>query len=828
MTITESVAVLPPEARKQEVPYHVILWLLGAQPHKNYQGGDGCALELDGKFYPLSGPDYEIVEALGCKLAAELPHRIVTPNDWMQAHRLASKYLAKYDAETGQEPDKKIVMLKDKGGAGYWRMVLPARYLGRELEPVVNPSDSEPGQTRTNSVRIDVTGASVKFDYLLEYDVVYVQRLHDWESYYVLEKLKKAGRRIVYDMDDDIFSLTPDNPAFHVISRDNQQAAVACMKMADVVTTTTNVLQNRLAQVLDGIWPEVIPNALDVDDGWLPTPSTGSPDEIRRIFWQGSATHAEDWQVCIEAVDHIMKEYRNVHLVILGFLPPVVIERLNNPCWKGRVEHLGFNDAETYFQIVKHVRADVGIAPLAPKPFNEAKCLVGDTMVVTEHMGCVPISEVERGDRIWQEDGFKEILATIRYKDRETVRLTTKMGYQIEGTFDHKIRVGVKFRDMARVAIGDRVDMSTFQFPARPLQHIPMPFLRTRSLESADWMTMDESLLPKVEVNEEWARFFGYVIGDGHLEKGNCIAISCDGQDEDIVGWLCDFARRIGLNPDTKPKKSGNGKGVDVKIPSRNLRWMLGKVCGFHGKRGEKAFRVPSVIFSSPQYVVAGFIRGLFEADGTVFATGCSFTSKSRELASGVQFLLLGFGVHSRIKEEWNEKYQKWYYTLILNRQSVDIFHRSIGFCSSRKKAELEEVTSKPHSNAYQEWDGTDEVVDISYGQADVYDVQVPDGEYYMASGFVSHNSPIKWLEYTCIGMPTVASAMEPYGSVIENGENGYLVPPDPDLWYGAVKACLDDPKAAKRVIEAARQEARDCYDIKQVAQCWREVLLPS
>jgi glycosyltransferase involved in cell wall biosynthesis len=214
----------------------------------------------------------------------------------------------------------------------------------------------------------------VKFDYLLEYDTIYVQRLHDWESFYVLEKLKKAGRRIVYDMDDDIFSLTPDNPAFHVISRDNQQAAVACMKLADVVTTTTAVLQHRLAQVLDGEWPEIIPNALDVDDGWLDTDKTGSPDGLKRIFWQGSATHAEDWEVCIGAVDRIMQEYQNVHLVLLGYLPPVVIERLQSQQhWKGKVEHLGFNDVETYFQIIRHVRADVGIAPLSPKPFNEGK-----------------------------------------------------------------------------------------------------------------------------------------------------------------------------------------------------------------------------------------------------------------------------------------------------------------------------------------------------------------------------------------------------------------------------------------------------------------------
>jgi glycosyltransferase involved in cell wall biosynthesis len=214
----------------------------------------------------------------------------------------------------------------------------------------------------------------MKFEELLEYDTIYVQRLHSWESYYVLKNLKKAGRRIVYDMDDDIFSLTPDNPAFHVISRDNQQAAVACMNLADVVTTTTQVLANRLVQVLEqDVEMVVIPNALDTDDGWFPTERTGSLDGNKRIFWQGSATHGKDWEVCIEAIDRLMQEHFNVHLIILGFLPPVVIERLGLQHWSKRVQHLGFNDSETYFKLIHHIKADVGIAPLAPQGFNEAK-----------------------------------------------------------------------------------------------------------------------------------------------------------------------------------------------------------------------------------------------------------------------------------------------------------------------------------------------------------------------------------------------------------------------------------------------------------------------
>ena len=127
-TITDSVAVLPPEARKQEIPFHVVLFLLGAIPHTNYKGKkDGAALELDDKFYPLHAKDYELVSQIGSQLSKELAGRIVTPADWMLAYRRASQILA--EKEAAHNPEKKVIMLKDQGGAGYWRMVLPAKHM---------------------------------------------------------------------------------------------------------------------------------------------------------------------------------------------------------------------------------------------------------------------------------------------------------------------------------------------------------------------------------------------------------------------------------------------------------------------------------------------------------------------------------------------------------------------------------------------------------------------------------------------------------------------------------------------------------------------------
>jgi glycosyltransferase involved in cell wall biosynthesis len=222
-------------------------------------------------------------------------------------------------------------------------------------------------------IYIDITATGVKFESLLEYGTIYVQRIHDWESYYLLERLKKAGKRIVYDIDDDIFNIEKDNPASRLIGRDEQMAAVACMKLADEVTTSTAKLQWVIRNATEGVEATIIPNAIDVTDKWVPTPLTGSQDEFQRIFWQGGESHGEDWNECVDAVDAVLSERTNVRLVILGFMPPVLYKYIRKPSWVGKVEFLEFRDPETYFQMMKFVRAEVGLAPLKNNLFNQSK-----------------------------------------------------------------------------------------------------------------------------------------------------------------------------------------------------------------------------------------------------------------------------------------------------------------------------------------------------------------------------------------------------------------------------------------------------------------------
>jgi glycosyltransferase involved in cell wall biosynthesis len=64
-----------------------------------------------------------------------------------------------------------------------------------------------------------------------------------------------------------------------------------------------------------------------------------------------------------------------------------------------------------------------------------------------------------------------------------------------------------------------------------------------------------------------------------------------------------------------------------------------------------------------------------------------------------------------------------------------------------------------------------------------------------------------KWLEASVLGIPLIASDIEPYRRVIRHGENGFLVRYEHE-WGKYLKRLVDDPGLRQRVGMAARGEA--------------------
>jgi len=353
---------IPPDMKLELLPYSITKVCTGGQVITNFHGRkDLVAINWNDKAEIMNVEDFDIVKKISDAIwedfikAKNLYPSLGSLPTGLMIHQQAQKRL-KDLLEPKYGGKKRVMFIKDTSGCGYWRMVVPMRYMD------------------LSDVYFDMCENEVTYEYLLEYDTIVVQRLHQWREYYTIDRLKRTrpNLRIVYDIDDDIFNIPSSNPASRLLRNDECEAARGIMSIADVITTTTEVLKQSLG------FPEktvVIPNAIDLEDGY-PSEWRGSADEYKRILWQGSPTHQEDWEQCFSAVNRIIQDMPNVRLLIMGMLPTSVKQAVDSddtPWWDGRVEYMDFKDVETYVSLTKTIRADVGIAPLTTSKFNSCK-----------------------------------------------------------------------------------------------------------------------------------------------------------------------------------------------------------------------------------------------------------------------------------------------------------------------------------------------------------------------------------------------------------------------------------------------------------------------
>ena len=172
---------------------------------------------------------------------------------------------------------------------------------------------------------------------------------------------------------------------------------------------------------------------------------------------------------------------------------------------------------------------------------------------------------------------------------------------------------------------------------------------------------------------------------------------------------------------------------------------------------GEK--RVPPSLFTATEEAVAGFLRGLFSADGTArFSSGKSayvrLTSRSLKLLQEVQLLLLNLGIKCSLYDRHRkprytfpyvsqEGAQRRYYSdgilyeLQISRDSLPLFLNKVGFLCGKHAQTISCFNNQSfYTDRFME-----EVVEIiPLGEEMVYDLEEPVTNSFIANGIVVHN----------------------------------------------------------------------------------------
>lgn len=202
---------------------------------------------------------------------------------------------------------------------------------------------------------------------------------------------------------------------------------------------------------------------------------------------------------------------------------------------------------------------------------------------------------------------------------------------------------------------------------------------------------------PKI-LNKELARLLGYLIGDGWVEKTNYkkikTMISLTNDEKEV---LDDYKKIVENNFKITTKLRNSHKGKTAKeIYTSNSElhsFLTTNFSEIMNNSGEKS--VPKKILLSNNEIVKEFLKALFECDGhsNKNKRSIEYSTKSKLLAEQIKFLLLRFGINSRLKTKLKaatntkEKIKRTYYEIIISGKAANIYQEEIGFVSKRKNS---------------------------------------------------------------------------------------------------------------------------------------------
>jgi hypothetical protein len=204
-------------------------------------------------------------------------------------------------------------------------------------------------------------------------DVLFLQRPFQPATHVIMaEVAQKLGKGVWCDWDDDLFTVTEDNPAHGTYAGEETKLAVAKLAaMADVVSVSTPDLAKRFNEIRTRAGKSncvVIPNALA--DHLLLKRIPRDPNARRKlVFWRGSPSHQWDLMTVTDPLIQLLNKHQDWSSHFLGYNPSWLTRFLSKKnCIVG--PGIDILDYHAYFGTIQ---PGVTIVPLANNEFNKSK-----------------------------------------------------------------------------------------------------------------------------------------------------------------------------------------------------------------------------------------------------------------------------------------------------------------------------------------------------------------------------------------------------------------------------------------------------------------------
>ncbi|HDJ38491.1 MAG TPA: hypothetical protein ENF24_04830, partial [Methanosarcinales archaeon] len=162
-----------------------------------------------------------------------------------------------------------------------------------------------------------------------------------------------------------------------------------------------------------------------------------------------------------------------------------------------------------------------------------------------------------------------------------------------------------------------------------------------------------------VKPNEDFMYFVGLIAGDGSISRsGNETGyggsqIRFSNSDETLLEkYMSIITKLFGVNYSIS--RGNSSRPPDVRFGSKILAEIL-QTLGVPESPKSARIAIPNVVLNLPNNLIAAYLRGLFDSDGSCNARKSGSSSvqlytASKELAEGVQLALLKFEITGRIR----------------------------------------------------------------------------------------------------------------------------------------------------------------------------------
>jgi ribonucleotide reductase alpha subunit len=255
----------------------------------------------------------------------------------------------------------------------------------------------------------------------------------------------------------------------------------------------------------------------------------------------------------------------------------------------------------------------------------------------------------------------------------------------------------------------------------------------------------------------DFAHLLGWLVGDGSFSGDVISAVYGSAEDREVM--LPRHQRLFAeLNGGRSPKVSVQANGtVQLRLSRRALALFFESLGLKRVKAADK--NVPWSILQAPEEAVTAFLRGLFDADGTVVDQSANATryvglgSRSRDLLRSVQALLGSLGITSKIYATGRGGPSGFVYTtrdgvqrtydsaagfdLRIAGDGIDRFAALIGFDLPSKAARLDAVAA---AAKYRKERTATLVSREDDGVAVTYNLSEPKNHSYIVEGLVVAN----------------------------------------------------------------------------------------